>query len=53
LYYIAQAVAFGNIAGDGYFTRQCSELLEKCFGIGKVLYESQSEAARSANRKLA
>ena len=24
LYYIAQAVTLGNIAGDGHFTRQCS-----------------------------
>jgi len=37
LYYIAQAVTYGNIAGDGYFTEQCSQILEKQFGIHKVL----------------
>ncbi len=37
LYYIAQAVAFGNLSGDGQFTQQCSELLEERFGIHKVL----------------
>lgn len=33
LYYIAQAVTLGNIAGDGHFTRECSRLLEERFGI--------------------
>lgn len=37
LYYIAQAVTFGNIAGDGYFTLNCSRILEERFGIAKVL----------------
>ena len=37
LYYIAQAVTLGNLAGDGYFTKKCSELFEKQFGIHKVL----------------
>ena len=37
LYYIAQAVTYGNIAGDGHFTKACSKLLEQRFGIPKVL----------------
>lgn len=45
LYYIAQAVTFGNLAGDGYFTRQCSRLLEEQFGIGKILMTPSCTAA--------
>src|SRR5262245_59783595 len=37
LYYIAQAVSFGNIGGDGKFTKKCSRILEDRFGIHKVL----------------
>src|SRR5579864_1983623 len=37
LYYIAQAVAGGHISGDGHFTQKCTGLLEKRFGIQKVL----------------
>jgi len=37
LYYIAQAVTFGNLAGDGNFTKQCSRLLEEQFRIPRVL----------------
>src|SRR5262249_60295480 len=28
LFYIAQAVNFGNLAGDGFYTRSCSRILE-------------------------
>lgn len=45
LYYIAQAVTFGNLAGDGYFTKKCSELFEKQFGIHKVLMTPSCTAA--------
>jgi dTDP-4-amino-4,6-dideoxygalactose transaminase len=45
LYYIAQAVTFGNIAGDGHFTKQCSRLLEERFGIRKVLMTPSCTAA--------
>jgi dTDP-4-amino-4,6-dideoxygalactose transaminase len=45
LYYIAQAVAFGNIAGDGHFTQACSRLLEQTFGIPKVLLTPSCTAA--------
>src|SRR5207302_1506464 len=37
LYYVAQAVTYGNLGGDGRFTQSCSRLLEERFGIGKVL----------------
>jgi dTDP-4-amino-4,6-dideoxygalactose transaminase len=37
LFYIAQAVAFGNIGGDGHFTQACGRLLEERLEIGKVL----------------
>jgi dTDP-4-amino-4,6-dideoxygalactose transaminase len=37
LFYIAQAVAFGNIAGDGHFTRQCSQLMKERFDVHEIL----------------
>jgi dTDP-4-amino-4,6-dideoxygalactose transaminase len=45
LYYIAQAVAFGNIAGDGFFTQSCCRILEERFGIHKVLMTPSCTAA--------
>jgi dTDP-4-amino-4,6-dideoxygalactose transaminase len=45
LYYIAQAVALGNISGDGHFTQRCSSLLEERFGIQKVLMTPSCTAA--------
>jgi dTDP-4-amino-4,6-dideoxygalactose transaminase len=45
LYYIAQAVALGNIAADGYFTKACSELFEQRFGIQRVLMTPSCTAA--------
>jgi dTDP-4-amino-4,6-dideoxygalactose transaminase len=45
LYYIAQAVAYGNISGDGQFTQACSQLLEKRFNIHKVLLTPSCTAA--------
>ena len=45
LYYIAQAVTMGNLAGDGYFTKQCSSLFEERFGIQKVLMTPSCTAA--------
>jgi dTDP-4-amino-4,6-dideoxygalactose transaminase len=45
LYYIAKAVALGNIGGDGYFTQQCCRLLEKRFGIHRVLMVPSCTAA--------
>jgi dTDP-4-amino-4,6-dideoxygalactose transaminase len=45
LFYIAQAVANGKIAGDGHFTRQCARLFENQFGIPKVLMTPSCTAA--------
>jgi len=45
LYYIAQAVTLGNIAGDGMYTQLCAALLEKRFGIPKVLLTPSCTAA--------
>lgn len=45
LYYIAQAVALGNISGDGHFTQKCSELLERRFAIPRVLMTPSCTAA--------
>ena len=45
LYYIAQAVTLGNIAGDGHFSQLCTRLLEERFGIGRVLLTQSCTAA--------
>ncbi len=45
LYYIAQAVTYGNIAGDGHFTQECTRFLEKEFGIHKTLLTPSCTAA--------
>jgi dTDP-4-amino-4,6-dideoxygalactose transaminase len=37
LHYVAQAVALGNIAADGHFTRKCAEFLQKHAGSPRVL----------------
>jgi dTDP-4-amino-4,6-dideoxygalactose transaminase len=43
--YIAQAMAEGQIAADGPFTRHCAQLLEARFGIRKVLMTPSCTAA--------
>jgi len=48
LYYVAQAVTLGNLAGDGYFTQKCSCVLEESFGIHKVLMTPSCTAALEA-----
>ncbi len=45
LYYVAQAVTLGNIAGDGHFTQSCCRLLEERFGIHRVLLTPSCTAA--------
>jgi len=45
LFYIAQAVTYGNLGGDGYFTQKCARLLEERFGIPKVLLVPSCTAA--------
>ena len=52
-FYISQAVALGNIGGDGRFTQQCSRLLEERFGIGKVLLTPSCTAALEMAAMLA
>jgi dTDP-4-amino-4,6-dideoxygalactose transaminase len=37
LYYVAQAVTFGNLSGDGHFTKKCARFMEERFSIPKVL----------------
>lgn len=45
LFYIAKAVTYGNIAGDGHFTKRCARLFEERFGIHKVLLTPSCTAA--------
>ena len=45
LFYIAQAVQYGNLAGDGEFTRRCAQLMEERFGISRVLMTPSGTAA--------
>ena len=45
LHYIAQAVARGQIAADGHFTKLCAKLLEAEFDVAKVLMTPSCTAA--------
>lgn len=45
LFYIAQAVTYGNLSGDGQFTKKCAELLQDRFSIPKVLLTPSCTAA--------
>lgn len=45
LFYVAQAVTFGQLGGDGPFTQRCARLLEQRFGIPKVLMTPSCTAA--------
>ncbi len=45
LYYIAQSVLSGKIAGDGMYTKKCNTLLESAFGAKKVLLTHSCTAA--------
>ena len=45
LYYIAQAVQKGYLAGDGSFTKRCHAWLEQRFGARKVLLTHSCTAA--------
>src|SRR5262249_9662669 len=45
LYYVAQAVTFGNLGGDGHYTQACCRALEERFGIPKVLLVPSCTAA--------
>ena len=45
LYYIAQAVTYGNISGDGYFTKASAKLMEDRFGVPRILLTPSCTAA--------
>ena len=45
LFYISQAVLGGQLAGDGRFTRLCSEWMEQRFGARRVLLTHSCTAA--------
>ena len=45
LYYIAQSVLSGRIAGDGLFTKKCQALMEERFGAKKILLTHSCTAA--------
>ena len=45
LFYIAQSVTFGNMGGDGHFTKACCALMEKQFKTPKVLLTPSCTAA--------
>jgi len=45
LYYIAQAVQLGQLAGDGSFTKKCNHWLEEHFGAQKALLTHSCTAA--------
>ena len=45
LYYVAQAVTLGQLAGDGHYTQACARLLEERFSIPKVLMTPSCTAA--------
>ncbi len=44
-HYIARAVSLGNIADDEHFTEACCRLVEKRFGVHKVLMTPSCTAA--------
>jgi len=45
LYYIAQAVQLGNLAGDGPFTQRCCEWMQKRFSATRVILTHSCTAA--------
>lgn len=45
LYYIAQSVSSGHIAGNGIFTKKCQALLEKKFGANRIFLTTSCTAA--------
>jgi dTDP-4-amino-4,6-dideoxygalactose transaminase len=53
LFYIAQAVARGNLSGDGRFADACAELLETKFGIDTVMLTHSCTGALEMSAILA
>ncbi len=45
LRYISKVVSSGEIASEGYFTQECSQLLRRTFGVHKVLLVPSGTAA--------
>jgi dTDP-4-amino-4,6-dideoxygalactose transaminase len=45
LFYIAQAVLSGHIAGDGMFTMKCQKLMENMLGAKKILLTNSCTSA--------
>ncbi len=45
LYYIAQSVLSGHIAGNGLFTQKCQTFMEEKFNAKKVLLTTSCTAA--------
>ncbi|MFM7058910.1 MAG: dTDP-4-amino-4,6-dideoxygalactose transaminase [Planctomycetota bacterium] len=45
LFYIAQAVTFGALSGDGHFTKKCAQLMQERFRIPRVLLTPSCTAA--------
>ena len=52
LSYIAQAVEYGNISGDGFFTQKCAQTLEERLGIAKVLMTTSCTASLEMSAML-
>ena len=52
LYYIAQAVQGGHLAGDGAFTKKCNEWMEQEFGAKRVLLTHSGTAALDMSAML-
>ena len=52
LYYIAQAVQGGHLAGDGAFTKKCNEWMEREFGAKRVLLTHSGTAALDMSAML-
>lgn len=53
LWYISQAHANGHLAGDGEFTRKCSEWLEETIGCSRALLTHSCTAALEMSAILA
>ena len=45
LFYIAQAVIFGNVSGDGYFTDRCCEILKERLDIQELFLTTSCTSA--------
>jgi len=50
--YIAQAVALGNLAGDGHFSQSCCRLLEQRLSIPRVMLTPSCTAALEISAML-